>query len=258
LPRSDALINKMDTLIAMAASGMRSRLESLDILANNLANSNTSGYKADHEAYQLYVGAGSTDDWNDNQFPASSMPALGRDWIDMSQGTLIDTGSMSDVALSGPGFFAVQTSSGTLYTRTGSFRVSKQRQLTTKEGFAVLGVGGQPITLDPDQPWTVSTNGSVTQSGAAIGTLQVVTSDSPSALVKHGGTYFALEPGANMSAVASPSMVQGKVEESNVPAAQAAVKLVGVMRQFEMLQKAVRMAGDMDKQAIEQVAKVSS
>ncbi|HWF47518.1 MAG TPA: flagellar hook-basal body protein [Bryobacteraceae bacterium] len=248
----------MDTLIAVAASGMRSRLESLDILANNLANANTSGYKADHEAYQLYFGAGATEDWGDNQPAPSSMPALGRDWIDMSQGTLIDTGNMSDVALSGPGFFAVQTTTGTLYTRTGSFRVSKQRQLTTPEGFPVLGVGGQPITLDPAQPWTVSPNGAVMQGGAVAGTLEVVTTSSPGALVKHGGTYFALEPGNTMSVVADPSLLQGKVEGSNVPAPQAAVKLVGVMRQFEMLQKAVRMAGDMDKQAIEQVARVSS
>jgi flagellar basal body rod protein FlgG len=248
----------MDTLIAIAASGMRSRLESLDILANNLANSNTSGYKADHEAYQLYFGAGSTDDWGDNQLTASSMPALGRDWIDMSQGTLIDTGNMSDVALSGAGFFAIQTAGGILYTRTGSFRVSKRGQLTTREGFAVLGIGGQPIALDPALPWTVSPNGAVTQGGAAVGTLQVVTTSSPGALVKHGGTYFALEPGNTMSIVTDPNLLQGKVEGSNVPAPQAAVKLVGVMRQFEMLQKAVRMAGDMDKQAIEQVARVTS
>jgi flagellar basal body rod protein FlgG len=248
----------MDTLIAMAASGMRSRLESLDILANNLANTNTSGYKADHEAYQLYLGAGSTEDWEANQSPASSMPALGRDWIDMSQGTLIDTGNMSDVALSGPGFFAVQTTTGPLYTRTGNFRISKQGQLTTREGFAVLGIDGRPITLDPAQPWTVSPNGAVMQGAAAVGTIEVVTANSPSALVKHGGTYFALEPGNTLSVVTDPTLLQGKVEGSNVPAPQAAVKLVGVMRQFEMLQKAVRMAGDMDKQAVEQVARVSS
>jgi flagellar basal body rod protein FlgG len=176
----------------------------------------------------------------------------------MSQGTLMDTGSMSDVALAGPGFFAVQTSSGPLYTRTGTFRISKQGQLTTPEGFSVLGVGGKAIALDAGKPWTVSQNGTVTQDGATVGTLQVVTTNSPGALVKRGGTYFASESGNNMSPVTDPSVVQGKVEGSNVPAPQAAVKLVGVMRQFEMLQKAVRMAGDMNKQAVEQVAKVSS
>ena len=248
----------MDTLTALAASGMRSRLESLDILANNLANTNTSGYKADHEAYQLYVGSDSIDELTGDPLPPSSMPALGRDWIDLSQGTLISTGNMSDVALAGPGLFAVQTTSGKLYTRNGSFRVSKQGQLTTPEGFAFLGTSGQPITVDPAQPWTVSPNGTVSQSGTAVGTLQVVEPESPSALTKQGGSYFAVEPGSNMSAVADPSLMQGKVEGSNVPAPQAAVNLVGVMRQFEMLQKAVRISVDMNKQAVEEVAKVTS
>ena len=248
----------MDTLTATAASGMRSRLESLDMLANNLANSNTSGYKADEEAYQLYFGSESNDGWGDTSSQTSSMPALGREWIDMSQGTLIDTANMSDVALAGPGFFEVQTSSGTLYTRTGSFRVSKKHQLTTPEGYPLLGVGGRPIPLDPEQPWTVARNGTVTQSGAAVGTIQIVTTNSKGGLVKRGGTYFASVPGNTMSPVADPGLVQGKVEGSNVPAPQAAVKLVGVMRQFEMLQKAVRMAADMEKQSVEQVAKVTS
>lgn len=248
----------MDTLIALAASGMRSRLESLDILANNLANSNTSGYKADHEAYQLYFGSDSSDGLGDDLLPPSSMPALGRDWIDMSQGTLINTGNTADVAMGGPGFFTVQTSNGKLYTRSGTFRVSKQGQLTTPEGFAFLDVGGKPITVDPAQSWTVSPSGAISQSGVALGTLQVVTSESPAALVKHGGTYFASVPGSTMSPVADPNLMQGKVEASNVPAPQAAVKLVGVMRQFEMLQKAVRMAVDMNKQAVEEVAKVTS
>jgi flagellar basal body rod protein FlgG len=248
----------MDTLIATAASGMRSRLESLDMLANNIANSNTTGYKADQEAYQLYFGEDSNATWGSDQMPASGMPALGRDWVDMSQGTLMDTGNMSDIAMASPGFFAVQTSNGTLYTRTGNFRVSKQGQLTTQEGFSVLEIGGQPIPLDPAKPWTVTTTGTVMQGGTAVGTLKIVNADTPGALVKHGGTYFASESGKTVSTVTDPVLVQGKVEGSNVPAPQAAVKLVGVMRQFEMLQKAVRMAGDMNKQAVEQVAKVSS
>lgn len=251
-------LRHMDTLIATAASGMRSRLQSLDMLANNIANSNTAGYKADQEAYQLYFGEDSVDGWNSDQMPASAMPSLGRDWVDMSQGTLMDTGNMSDIAMAGPGFFVVQTSTGNLYTRTGNFRVSKQGKLTSQEGFPLLGVGNQPISLDPAKPWTMSASGTITQDGTTVGTLQIVNPDTPGGLVKRGGTYFALVPGKTVSAVTDPALLQGKVEGSNVPAPQAAVKLVGVMRQFEMLQKAVRMAGDMNKQAVEQVAKVTS
>ena len=248
----------MDTLIATAASGMRSRLESLDVLANNLANSNTSGYKADQEAYQLYFGAASLTARAIIRRPSFQHAGSGSR-MDRHVSRNID-GHRQYVGrrASWTRLLCCSDFQRSTLHQGGSFRISKQGQLATQEGFPVLGVGGKPIALDASKPWTVSQNGTVTQSGTAVGTLQVVTTNSPAALVKRGGNYFALEPGNNMSPVADPSLVQGKVEGSNVPAPQAAVKLVGVMRQFEMLQKAVRMAGDMNKQAVEQVAKVSS
>ncbi len=248
----------MDPLTAMAASGMRSRTESLELVANNLANTSTAGYKADGESYNLYFGDSAWGGYLENRPEAGEMPIVERNWSDLSQGTLLDTGNVNDIALASPGFFVAQTSSGLLYTRGGHFRVSKQGVLETREGYPVLAAGGQPVRLDPSKPFAISEGGQISQDGSPGAMLQIIDVDSVDALTKRGGTYFALSPSAKTAAAQDPQVLQGKVESSNVESSYAAVKLVGVLRQFEMMQRAVRIAGDMGKQAVEQVAKVSS
>src|SRR5438105_10006917 len=99
----------MDQLTATAAGGMRSRLEALDLLANNISNSGTAGYKADREFYNLYVSADADSD--------TTLPNIERNWIDFSQGMVKDTGNPLDVALSGHGFLTADSPGGALYTR---------------------------------------------------------------------------------------------------------------------------------------------
>ena len=104
----------MDPLTVAAASGLRSRLDSLDLLANNLANSATSGYKSDSEFYGLYTSDEGIDPVTGD--PSFTLPTVKRQWTDFSQGTLVPTGSQLDVGLSGRGFLAVDGTSGPLYT----------------------------------------------------------------------------------------------------------------------------------------------
>ena len=92
----------MDPLTAIAASGLRARMESLDMLANNIANASTGGYKADREFYNLYTSPEAAGDDS-----LSTMPLIERPWVDHSQGILHTTGNALDVAISGKGFFAV-------------------------------------------------------------------------------------------------------------------------------------------------------
>src|ERR1700758_5179085 len=106
----------MDSLTAIAASGLRARMESLDLLANNVANASTGGYKADREFYSLYVAPEAQ-----GSDAASTMPVIERPWTDLSQGLLQPTGNPLDLALSGNGFFTVQGPGGPLYTRNGGF-----------------------------------------------------------------------------------------------------------------------------------------
>jgi flagellar hook-basal body protein len=107
----------MDPLTIAAASGLRSRMESLSLLANNLANAGTSGYKSDREFYGLYASseAGSSADGN-----LQVLPVVERQWTDFAQGTIQATGNPLDVALSGRGFLVANAPGGPVYTRNGS------------------------------------------------------------------------------------------------------------------------------------------
>src|SRR5579859_2921089 len=118
----------MDPISILAAGGIRSRMESLDLLANNLANAATSGYKSDREFYSLF-----TSDYA--QGNTSTLPLVERKWTDFSQGLLQNTSNPMDVALSGNGFFAVNGPSGPLYTRNGSFQVGYSGNLSTSDGY---------------------------------------------------------------------------------------------------------------------------
>ena len=128
----------MDPLTAIAASGLRARMESLELLANNVANASTGGYKADREFYGLYVAPEAQDG------SAATMPVIERPWIDHSQGPLHATGNPLDVALSGKGFFSVNGPSGPLYTRNGNFRHRRRRQADHHRGLRRAQRRGAP------------------------------------------------------------------------------------------------------------------
>jgi flagellar basal-body rod protein FlgF len=229
-------------------------MESLDLLANNMANASTGGYKADREFYSLYVAPEAQD--SDS---AATMPVIEKPWTDLSQGPLTATGNALDVALDGKGFFGVSGPNGTLYTRDGAFHLTADGTLVTADGYPVRSVSGASLTMQGSLPIDISRDGTVGQNGQAIGQLDVADFTSAAGLTKQGGNYFRLaDPSVKPAAAPGTSVQQGKLEASNTGTAESAVRLVGVMRQFEMLQKAVLIGNDMSKQAIEQVAKVGS
>jgi flagellar basal body rod protein FlgG len=237
---------------AIAASGLRARMESLDLLANNIANASTGGYKADREFYSLYVAPEATG--NDT---FSTMPLIERPWVDHSQGVLHATGNPLDVALSGRGFFAVNGPSGPLYTRNGNFRVAADGKLSSSDGYAVRDAQGAPLILQATRPLDISSDGTVTQDGVVAGKLEIVDFTSTAGLSKQGSNYFRInDPALRPTTPSGTTVEQGHLETSNTGSAEAAVRLVSVMRQFEMLQKAVSLSTDMNKKAIEEVAKV--
>lgn len=245
----------MDQLGMLAASGLRARMESLDMLANNLANAGTSGFKMDREFYSLFVGAGSPLPTSD---PLSvKAPVIDRQWTDFSQGLLQVTGNPLDLALSGEGFFTVKGGSTPLYTRAGSFSVAKDGTLSTAEGYPLMDVSGTPIRVNGAVPIEITRDGTVRQQGQDVGRLAVVRFQDASVLAKQGNTYFrAADPNAKPQSADAAQVQQGKIEASNVGTAESAVRIVSIMRQFEMLQKAVAISSDMNRRAVEEVAKV--
>ncbi len=242
----------MDKVSVTAASGLQSRMEALDLVANNLANTTTGGFKLDREFYSVFTAAGDEADG-----ASTKLPLIQKQWTDFSQGVLTPTGNALDLALSGKGFFAVNGPSGPLYTRNGSFQLSPSGQLTTSDGYAVRDISGQPIQSQSQAPIEVGADGSIMQAGQALGQLQVVDFPDPSVLQKLGNSYFMpSDPKAVPVPATDTTVQQGKSENSNVAPAESAVRLVGLMRQFEMLQKAITITTDMNKQALTEVARV--
>jgi flagellar basal-body rod protein FlgF len=242
----------MDPLTISAASGLRSRMESLDLLANNISNAETGGFKVDREFYSLYT---SEDAMAPDGAEPATLPVIEKNYTDFSQGMLRTTTNTLDFGLQGPGFLAVDAPGGVSYTRNGAFKVTPAGNLATAEGYNVRDTAGKPITVDPSLPISVTPDGSVLQSGQSVGQFAVV-DFAPGDLVKQGSTLFRAANSNVTSTPSSAQVLQGKLEGSNVGSSESAVRLVNVMRQFEMLQKAVNIAGEMDRKSISEVAKV--
>lgn len=234
-------------------------MEALDILSNNLANSNTGGYKVDREFYSLYQGEQAAPA---NGQQATTLPVIQKAWTDFQQGLLTPTDNPLDLALQGKGFFTVDGPSGPLYTRNGAFKVSTTGVLTTMDGYPVRAVSppNQPpkkIQTVSQGPIQITADGTVQQDGQTLGQIQLVDFANHNVLDKMGNSYFRVtDPKVKAAPVKDVTINQGKVENSNVAPAESAVRLVDLMRQYEMLQKAVSVSADMNKQAIDQVARV--
>ena len=199
----------MDALTSTAAAGIRSRVEALDLLANNLANANSTGYKADRELYRRYA-ADEAYETSTGSFDPTQQPDIDSRWTDFSQGAFATTGQPLDLALQGSGFFVVSEArapAGTLagtaagapagkapaelfYTRDGHFRLVpveptpgqppgqsidplRRSRLETEDGLVVSGNEGKPIFLDPRLPVEFGRDGSVRQDGLVVNRLLV-------------------------------------------------------------------------------------
>lgn len=251
----------MDPLTIAAAAGTRARLESLEMLANNIANASTAGFKADREFYGLYLSAEAHQAMSEADRPRpTDLPEIEHHWTDYSQGSLSNTGNPLDLAIAGKGYFEVATPAGERWTRNGSFRIGLTGKLETQDGgvLAVTPPPGREFKLDPNLPYTIGKNGEVVQDGLVLGTIQLKTSASQSVqLEKAGGSYFKIDPASVPAGAAGSEIQQGFLETSNLSVADSAVRLVSVMRQFEMLQKATSLGSDMNKKAIEEAGRVN-
>lgn len=248
-------VTAMDSLIASAAAGMRARLETLDLLANNIANSSTAGFKADRESFLPWL-----DPEAEAEGPASVAPFLKRQWTDFSQGTLSKTSNSLDVALQGQGFFEVQDGAKALWTRNGSFQLNSNGKLQTTEGYLlrVIPADGNDYRLNPALPVDVDPEGVIRQEGRAIGRIDLASFANPAALDKQGSTYFRTEDSTlTPTRAQGVRFHQGYLESANGAAIESSVRLVSVMRQFESLQRATTIGAEMNKRSIEEVAKVA-
>lgn len=246
----------MDSLGIAAASGLRSRMEALEIIANNMANATTAGFKADRERYGLYWADESVSALDQGRGGAGASPTIESNWTDFSQGAFIRSGSPTHAAISGDGFFAVRRGDSVAFTRNGEFQLSSNGTLVNTEGLPVLGVTGQPVRVDAARPFEIRADGTVVQGGAAAGQLRIAAFSDPRRLEKSGHNYFRW-PGEESDIKRSTAqVVQGALESANTGPADGAIRMVSVLRQFESLQRAMQLGNEMGKRLVEEVAKV--
>lgn len=227
-------------------------MESLDMLANNIANTETGGYKTDREFYSLYTSSEATGD------DPATLPVIERNYTDYSQGSMRPTSNPLDFGIQGKGFFAVDSPAGVAYTRNGSFHLTQAGTLVNADEYTVRSTSGQPIKLDPSLPVDVAADGTISQSGQTGGKFAVLDFANQADLVKQGNTLFRPADVKIAPTATSAQVQQGRLESSNVGNSESVVRLVSVLRQFDMLQKAVHIGQTMNLKAIDEVAKISA
>ena len=190
----------------------------------------------------------------------ATLPTVEKQWTDFSPGVTEVTGNPLDIAISGKGFFRVNGPRGPLYTRNGKLRVLPGGELGNSDGQTLATAGGGTIRVLPNKEITISPDGRVQQGGQTMGQIGVVNFKTTDSLHKLTASSFEnTDPTKNPPTPATNVAIeQGKLEGSNVPVADAAMRLVGVMRQFEMLQKAIGVSTDMDNKSIQEVARVTA
>jgi flagellar basal-body rod protein FlgF/flagellar basal-body rod protein FlgG len=230
------------------------RMQALDTIANNLANTSTAGFRAEHNVFSSVLASkGGSGDTALNQ-AINNYGVMSGTTLDQSQGALQKTGNELDMGIEGPGYFVVQTANGPMYTRNGAFQVSSKGQLVTAHGDAVMGEKGV-ITMMPGAV-SISANGTISSNGAVSGKLSVVEFPAGTQMTSVGDTYYSAPPKTAVPATIS-NVRQGMIESSNVNPILSMVELVTAQRSAEMMQKALSMFNsEIDKTATQDLPKV--
>lgn len=241
----------MDQGMYTAAAGAMAMEERLDMIANNLANTNTTGFKKDAVSYQKFQKVLDASMLYSGQFREKPVDVvIGKQYIDASQGGFEDTHNPLDVAIAGEGFFAVNTPDGIRYTRSGNFTLSAEGLLVTQQGYTVQGQGGD-ITIGKGKV-TISEGGSIMVDDVVVDKLQVVSVEEKG-LDRQGNSFYAPKQGFEATAVEQPEVRQGVLESSNVDPITEMVGLITTQRAYESFQKVIRAVNDTYSQSMRTV-----
>ena len=227
----------------------------LDIVANNIANADTTGFKVEQLMLSTEIGPRAR---NDAIRPSASFVldnGVGRDF---GQGSMQATGRTLDFAIDGQGaFFAVQDGAGEAYTRDGAFTMDPEGRLTTKQGAAVLGDGAE-IVLDPQLGTpSVGPDGTITQNGQVTGRLSVVRFDTLGVLEKGGDGLYRNASNVQPVEAADARIRQGMLEASNVNPLTEITNLVEISRAYESVTRMIENTNDLSRRAVERLGKAA-
>lgn len=245
-----------------AAGGMQAQQSNLDVIANNLANVNTTGFKKSKTEFQdiLYetTRAAGADQGGGNQVPTSLQIGHGTNLVAtpkvFTNGEFYSTGEEKDMSIQGDGFFKIQlpNGQGEAYTRDGGFKLSKDGALITTDGYPLLGGIG---AIQPGTSLTISSSGEVTAKNASgttsLGRLQLYRFSNPGGLDSLGGNLYKESLASGQALSGNPnengfgSIRQGYLERSNVKVVEEMINLIVAQRAYEVNSKAVQSADEM-------------
>ena len=234
----------MDRLIYLSMSGAKATLQRQDVLANNLANVSTTGFRAELAAFRAVPVRG--DGASTRVYALESTPGHSD-----APGVVQTTGRALDVAVSGKSWLAVQALDGTeAYTRGGALDLDAEGQLVTRNGLPVLGDGG-PISVPANAQLDIGADGTVSahvgsQKAQVLGRLKLVT---PEAALARGDDGLFRSPGGELDADPKARVQQGALEGSNVSPVETMVAMIAAARQFEQQMKMLQAAEQKEQAA---------
>lgn len=276
-----------------AGAGMMVQMAKQDVVANNIANVNTNGFRKDNVLCQSFpamlISRLGESEYNamgqERMLPPVVIGSLGTGAVvkeivtDHSSGTIKFTGNPTDLAISNEGYylngsnietpeqqlrgsyFVVQTPQGERFSRNGAFMINKDGTLVTSQGMPILSTDDQPINIvnedgEAAQDFSIDKSGSVLVDGNEIAKLKIVSFTDQQILEKEGGWMRAKTEG-QYTVIDNPGIMQGYLEMSNANAVQEMVTLISVVRAYESCQKVVQAEDELLSVAIDQVGSTS-
>lgn len=228
----------------------------MDVIANNLANINTAGYKSDNLLFEEYIMP--TARMNDFRSLDRKVSYVIDDTIthQFEPGNIRETGNPVNMAFNDEtSWFVIQAPAGERFTRNGEFYINVEGQLVSTEGYPVLGQDG-PITFtNEDENINISRDGIINTERGDIGQVRVVTFDDQKDMVKEGFSLFKHD---NPQPVEEPNILSGRVESSNVKGVVEISRMIEVTRAYSSLAKAQLSTNDLRESAIEKLGKLSA
>lgn len=245
----------MENAAYIALSRQMTLRRELDIVANNIANADTTGFKVE----QLLVGAEIGERARNHAIRPSASFVLdngvGRDF---GQGALEQTGRDLDFGIEGEGaFFTVQDGDGEAYTRDGAFSIDAEGRLVTQGGAAVLGDGGEIILDATLGPVSVGPDGTITQGIQQVGRLTLARFETLSVLSKDGDGLYRNRSNAQPIEATGAQVRQGMLEGSNVNPLIEITNLIEISRAYERASKMVEQTNDLSRRSVERLGRVN-
>lgn len=244
----------MENVTYVALSRQLTLRRELDIVANNVANMDTVGFKVEELLTGTEAGARARNDGLRAPTAFVLAHGVGRDF---GQGELRRTEAPLDLALQGEGFFQVETDQGPRFTRDGRFATDTQGRLVTQQGWPVMGEGGE-IVLDPKKASpSISEDGIVMQDGERVGRIAVFRFAALGALSKDGDSLFANRSNQQPEPALDTRIRQGSVESSNVKPIVEITRLVELTRSYERVTRMIEQSNDLSRRSVERLGRVS-